>query len=413
MNIEASCTPHPDEPNVFLLFLELAAAEEAVQPRKPVHLVLAIDASSSMGGPRLACAVEAGRAVVDRLGAEDMFCLLAFDRSVKTLFGPGLADEPARKAIHEALGKLRPGVGTALYDALQRSHEALRRVFVRGTRPHVVILTDGYPSVGPNRPESFAEVSRKAAEEGIVTSAVGVGLDFDEQAVAGIAAGGGGRYSFVDKESDIPGALSRHLSDLFSIAIENVTVRLAPGNAVREATLLHRYPTKVGPDGFVVDTGPIGRGNPRRLLFLLKAGATPAPVAATIALTVRGSGQDAERESNRILSVPVNPASLAAKEAVRELHRLTLAAQENDFWEAVHQNDRARAMKAHQSALAALAALEQSGAPATEIESDKGRLADQSAVIDGRLSAEAREMARKRSHHTSISRITSIFDPEG
>ena len=308
--------PHPTDPSLYLLFLELAAAEEAAQPRKPVHLVLAIDASSSMGGPRLFCAVEAGRAVVDRLGPEDMFCLLSFDRAVKTLFGPGLADEPARKAIHEALAKLKPGVGTALYDALQKSHEALRRVFVRGTRPHVVILTDGYPSVGPNRPESFADLSRRAAEEGIVTSAVGVGLDFDEQAVSAIATGGGGRYSFVDKESDIPGALSRHLSNLFSIAIENVTVRLAPGSSVREATLLHRYPTKVGPDGFVVETGPIGRGNPRRLLFVLKVTSAPSPVAATLALSVRGSGQESEQDSNRILSVPVDAETASAKEAV-------------------------------------------------------------------------------------------------
>jgi Ca-activated chloride channel family protein len=413
MNIEASCTPHPEDPTLFLLFLELAAAEEASQPRMPVHLVLAIDSSSSMGGPRLACAVEAGKAVADRLGHEDMFCLLAFDRSVRTLFGPGLTDETARKAIHEALAKLKPGVGTALYDALQKSHENLRRVFVRGTRPNVVILTDGYPSVGPNRPEAFAEISRAAAEEGIVTSAVGVGLDFDEAAVAAIAAGGGGRYSFVDKESDIPGALSRHLSDLFSIAIENVTVRVAPGNSVREATLLHRYPTKVGPDGFVVETGPIGRGNPRRLLFLLKAGAAPAPVAATVALSVRGSGNEAERDSNRILSVPVNPSSLAAKEAVRELYRLTLAAQENEFWEAVHHNDRSLAQRTHELAHRALEALERAGAPGTEVSADRDRLADEKAVLDGRLSAEAREMARKRSHHTAISRITSIFDPEG
>ncbi|MGC4123072.1 MAG: VWA domain-containing protein [Myxococcales bacterium] len=410
MNIEASCTPHPDEPNVYLLFLELAAAEEASAPRKPIHLVLAIDASSSMGGPRLACAVEAGKAVADRLGPEDMFCLLAFDRSVRALFGPGLADETARKAIHEALSKLKPGVGTALYDALEKSHEALRRVFVRGTRPHAVILTDGYPSVGPNSPQAFSELSRKAAEEGIVTSAVGVGLDFDEAAVAGIAGGGGGRYSFVDKESDIPGALSRHLTDLFAIAIENVTVRIAPGNAVREATLLHRYPTKVGPDGFVVETGPIGRGNPRRLLFLLKAPTAPAPVAATIALSTRGA--EAGADSNRILSVPVNPASLAAKEAVRELYRLTLATQENDFWEAVHRNDRARATKASEAALRALASLEATGAPAAELESDKARMADQKAVLDGRLSAEAREMARKRSHQTSVSRVTSIYDPD-
>ena len=265
--------------------------------------------------------------------------------------------------------------------------------------------------MGNSRPEAFSALSRKAAEEGIVTSAVGVGLDFDEAAVGGIASGGGGRYSFVDKESDIPGALSRHLTDLFSIAIENVTVRIAPGNAVREATLLHRYPTKVGPDGFVVETGPIGRGSPRRLLFVLKAASPPQPVSATIALTSRGAGSDAD--SNRILSVTVDSGSPAAKEAVRELYRLTLAAQENDFWEAVHHNDRTRANKAHGEAFKSLASLEAVGEGPFELGSDKGRLADQKAVLDGRLSVEAREMARKKSHQTSISRVTSILDPEG
>jgi len=79
----------------------------------------------------------------------------------------------------------------------------------------------------------------------------------------------------------------------------------------------------------------------------------------------------------------------------------------------VHHNDRVKALRAHESAARALASLEQSGAPAAELDSDRARMADQKAVMDGRLSAEAREMARKRSHHTGISRVTSIFDPEG
>lgn len=415
MDIEACCTTHPDDPSLSLLFLEFAAADDdSAGPRKPVHLALAIDASSSMGGSRLACAVEAGRAVADRLGPEDMFYLVAFDRTARTLFGPGRVDDAARAAIREALAHLRPGVGTALFDALQRSHEALRRVFVRDSRPHAVILTDGYPSIGPNRPEAFTDLARRASEEGIVTSAVGLGLDFDEVAVAAIASGGGGRYSFVDKESDIPGALARHLSDLFSIAIENVTVRVAPGSCVREASLLHRYPAKVGPDGFVIETGPVGRGNPRRLLFQLKiapgTALTPPLMAATIAVTIRGSGSN--DQPNRILSVTTGQSGPVASEALRELYRLTLCSRENEFWDAVHRSERALAQRCFEAAGRALAALEQANAPAVEIESGRARLADEQAVLEGRLSAEAREMARKRSHHTAISRITSIFDSE-
>lgn len=407
MKIESACIPHPTERGTYLLFLELTADEREPAERKPVHLVLAIDASSSMGGPRLTCAVEAARAVVDRLGGSDMFCLLAFDRSVRTLFGPGLVDGAARAAIHRALFELKPGVGTALLAAVERSHEMLRRVFVRETRPHAIVLTDGYPSFGPCDPPAFAAVARKAADEGLVTSAVGIGLDFDENCLGALVEAGGGRYSFVDKESDIPGALARHLSDLFAVAHEGATVRVSPAGAVREAALLHRYPTKVSADGFVVETGPIGRGAPRRLLFTLKSAEVPSPMAK-IALTVKGE----PREPDRILTAAVDPRAALGPEAQRELYRLSLATREGEFWDAVHRNDRPAAERANAGALEAVNALERCGAPAPEIGTDKARLSDQKSVLEGRLSEEAREAARKRSHHTAISRVTSIFELE-
>ncbi len=405
MRIDSACIPHPTERGTYLLFLELATEEEAAVERKPVHLVLAIDASSSMGGPRLNCAIEAAKAVVDRLGPADMFCLLAFDRSVRTIFGPGLVDERAREEIRRALFDLRPGVGTALLTAVERSHEMLRRVFVRETRPHAIILTDGYPSFGPCDPESFATAARKAAEEGVVTSAVGIGLDFDENSLGALVEAGGGRYSFVDKESDIPGALARHLSDLFAIAYEGATVRVSPAGTVREAALLHRYPTKVSADGFVVETGPIGRGAPRRLLFTLKSAGQPSPMAK-VALTVKGD----DGEPDRILTVAVNPDSALGPEAERELYRLSLASRESEFWDAVHRNDRPAADRAYAGAQEAVAALTRSQAPEAEVASDRNRLADQKSVLEGRLSAEAREAARKRAHHTAISRVTSVFE---
>ncbi|MGI5860448.1 MAG: vWA domain-containing protein [Myxococcales bacterium] len=404
MNIEASCLPHPERESAYLLFLELSAADEGASARQPVHLALAIDASSSMGGPRLARAVEAARAVVDRLDSEDTFCLLAFDRSVRVLFGPGKANGEGRAAIFKALAELKPGVGTNLHAAIEQAHQLMRRVFVRGTRPHVIVLTDGYPSVGAMDPQEFLKLTRAAASEGIVTSAMGVGLDYDESAVGAIATGGGGRYSFVDKASDIPGALAQHLSDLFAIAVENVTVRVSPAGAVREARLLHRYPTKVSPEGFVVETGPIGRGNPRRLLFELKTSARPEPVAATIALTVHGSG----KAPDRILSVPVDPDAPSAREAERELWRLKLSDHETAFWDAVHENDKPAAAQALTAAEIALEKLLDCGATPAEVEPDRLRLRDDQAVLEGRLSHEAREAARKRSHHTAISRVTSL-----
>jgi len=403
MIVEVSCQPHPEESNTWLLFIELSAREEHSGERVPAHLALAIDASSSMGGPRLTRAIEAARAVADRLGPNDLFCLLAFDRTVRCLFGPGKVDDAARKEIHVALDQLKPGVGTALHAAVERAHEALQRVYVRDARPRAIILTDGYPSVGPAEPAAFAALAQKAASAGIVTSSVGVGLDYDEDAVSAMASAGG-RYSFVDNGADIPGALALHLSDLFAVAVEGVTLRVAPATGVQEAVLLHRYPTRVGPDGFIVETGPVGRGSPRRLLFRLKASAPPSPVAAKIAVSTKGG----DHEPDRILSVAVDPEAPCAKEGLRELYRLRLADRESEFWSAVRRSDRPLAQQAHGAALQEMLKLIAAGAPSAEADTDRLRLEDQRAVLEGRLTQEAREAARRRSHHTSISRITSL-----
>jgi hypothetical protein len=181
---------------------------------------------------------------------------------------------------------------------------------------------------------------------------------------------------------------------------------VAPATAVREASLLHRYTTRVGPDGFVVETGPIGHGNPRRLLFLLRAPVAPSPMAAKIALSVKGPS----KEPNRILSIALDPDAPAAQEAIRELHRLELSSRESAFWEAVHHGDRAAALHAFADTEKALDGMAKTGASKAELDADRMRLVDEKAVLDGRLSAEARAAARKRSHQTAISRVTSIFD---
>ncbi|HCF60969.1 MAG TPA: hypothetical protein DFS52_23600 [Myxococcales bacterium] len=136
----------------------------------------------------------------------------------------------------------------------------------------------------------------------------------------------------------------------------------------------------------------------------MKTSARPEPVAATIALTVHGSAQD----PNRILSVPVDPEAPSAREAARELWRLKLSDHETAFWDAVHDNDKPAAAQELSAAEIALEKLVACGAAPAELEPDRLRLRDGQAVLEGRLSQEAREAARKRSHHTAISRITSL-----
>jgi Ca-activated chloride channel family protein len=62
-----------------LVAVEVTPPQAASVSRPPVDLVLVVDRSSSMVGPRIAAAVEAARQICLRLDARDRLAVVAFD----------------------------------------------------------------------------------------------------------------------------------------------------------------------------------------------------------------------------------------------------------------------------------------------------------------------------------------------
>ena len=125
-------------PEQFRLFEDGAEQEIAFfeTADKPFTVALVLDMSDSARFKREDIRA-AARAFAKELRADDRLAVVAFDRNVAVLTGP-TAD---RAVIDAALGRLRSGGGTSLYDALERTfRETLGRA--RG-RKAVVLFTDG------------------------------------------------------------------------------------------------------------------------------------------------------------------------------------------------------------------------------------------------------------------------------
>ncbi len=56
-----------------------------VGPRRSLHLVFAVDTSTSMAGPPLAAAIAAGQRLLDAAGSADKVGLVAFDDTARTV----------------------------------------------------------------------------------------------------------------------------------------------------------------------------------------------------------------------------------------------------------------------------------------------------------------------------------------
>ena len=106
--------------------------------RVPLGLGLLMDTSDSMFGRRIKDAQAAvERFLLELLAPTDAFFVLAFNHEPNLLFGWKTAPD----GVHEALGRLRPGGSTAIYDAL---YAALPFISNRPReRAAIVLITDG------------------------------------------------------------------------------------------------------------------------------------------------------------------------------------------------------------------------------------------------------------------------------
>ena len=138
---------------------------QQVGPRRSLHLVFAVDTSSSMAGPPLAAAIAAGQRLLDAAGSTDKVGLVEFDDSARTVT-PLTGNV---QAVQAALPTLTTHHGTALYDGI--SDAARLTGPADGPRRVVVVLSDGDDTSSAT---SLNDLTAALAGDGVEVDAVGL-----------------------------------------------------------------------------------------------------------------------------------------------------------------------------------------------------------------------------------------------
>ena len=125
-------------------WLATIVAPAAAPVRLPRSMILLVDRSGSMAGPKWAAAEWAVRSLIAGCQEDDSLEVLAFDTVIERS-SPGLLpmDTPARAAAVDWIRGIEPRGGTALGPGLE---EALRTRPRPGTQPELLIVTDGQVS---------------------------------------------------------------------------------------------------------------------------------------------------------------------------------------------------------------------------------------------------------------------------
>jgi len=152
-----------------------------------------------------------------------------------------------------------------------------------------LLLTDGQANVGIQDPAELgglAATARKTAR--VATSTFGVGEDFDERLLRGMADASGGRFYYIERPEQIPDLLTSELGELLEVVARDACLTLQLPKGV-EAAPLNALETAAVAGGIQIRLGDLVSGQQLDVVVGLKfpAGHAGDTVAVQFGLSDR------------------------------------------------------------------------------------------------------------------------------
>lgn len=165
------------------------------EKRKDLALVIVLDKSFSMVGPKIELSKEAAKAALELLEPTHRFGLVTFDHSPYWTVPLQLATN--RERINEYISSIIASAHTNIYPALEKAYERLAET--EAEVRHVILLSDG-----KTYPDDYETLVKRMIDAEITVSTVAVGEEADRELLGSIADWGNGRTYFIRDAERVP-----------------------------------------------------------------------------------------------------------------------------------------------------------------------------------------------------------------
>ena len=252
-NLNTSCIS--SRGGTAYLQIEITTGGPIFRDKRPMNIALVLDRSGSMGDERkMDYAKKAVLGLIDRLSSEDYLSIVIYDDQVETLVPPRRLTD--KRQIKRLIDEIYPRGSTNLGGGMQEGFRQIERNFKREYINRVILLSDGLANQGITDPYDLNRIASRYRNQSISLTTMGVGLDYNENLMLGLAEHGGGNYYFIESPYQLASIFERELQGLASVVAQNAYIELNLGRGVKFNNAIGCGSTRNG-DRWVLSVGDL------------------------------------------------------------------------------------------------------------------------------------------------------------
>lgn len=232
----------------YVLVSFTAPEVQRASTREPVNVSFVIDRSGSMGGSKIRLAREAVVQALRMLKSTDRFSVVCYDHEVDVVVPSTPASSEAVRNAVSQVEALQARGNTDLGAGWLKGCEEIAQHLQGGGVARCLLVSDGLANHGITDRAALARHAEQLRARGITTSTIGLGADFDEEMLEGMARAGAGHFYYVETPVQIGDCLTGELGEALEIVARDVAVSVSAGDAIA-VTTLNRFPIRQEADG--------------------------------------------------------------------------------------------------------------------------------------------------------------------
>jgi Ca-activated chloride channel family protein len=252
------------------VYLQISITAPAIETphRRPMNLSVVLDRSGSMADDgKIEYAKRALFTLIDQLQPDDIFSLVIYDDVIEVLrHAHRVRDKrELRHLVDEVYPRGATNLGGGIMEGLRQVERNLDKEYVN----RVILLSDGLANRGITDRHELERVARRYRAKSISLTTMGVGLDYNENLMVGLAESGGGNYYFIESPQGLASIFHREFNMLSSVVAQNARIELTLGRGVRLTDAIgceHRNDK----DEYVIPIGDLYSGERRELTVELE-----------------------------------------------------------------------------------------------------------------------------------------------